>query len=78
VDVAVTEVDKGGSRRVFAFHAVVGADVHQRTLDDVDDHGADVAMPGKLCSWLHGEPCHHGAREIFGVRSFGPLATDFS
>jgi 2TM domain len=37
VDVAVTEVDKGGSRRVFAFHAVVGADVHQRTLDDVID-----------------------------------------
>ena len=53
VDVAMTGVDKGGSRPISTFHAVVSLDVDQLTLDDVDDHGAAVGVPGKL--WPTGD-----------------------
>ncbi len=61
----MTEVDKGGSRRVFAFHAVVGADVHQRTLDDVDDHGVDV---GRQASVEELAEVEAGCSEMFPSR----------
>src|SRR5215218_1251112 len=49
VDVAVTEIEERGARRVHALDAVLGADIGQRAGDDVHEHRPAMRVPGELC-----------------------------